>query len=743
MRRTMNLRRISLFLTLAFLSLLAAAQTKRPISETDMFRFVWIGNPQISPDGSRVAFVRVSVNEKKTGYETSIWSVGTSGNDSPRRMTSGIHDTSPRWSPDGSRLLFLRAGEKDGKPQPPQLALLPMAGGEAWVISNMAKGAGSPAWSPDGKTILFVSATSSGEFAKTQKPAEKAQGEQAQKNPEQLPNTTSGEEHESDVRIITQAVYRDNDEGYLDPKHHSHIWTIAVPTSPDDKLTPKQLTTGEFDEDSPTWSRDGKRIFFTSTRIAEPYYDPHISELYAIPSGGGEIERITGIKGDIRDFAESPDGKSIAFTGELSEPVLSYSQSHLYVVGIAPGSTPKDVAASADLDIGGGVGGDQHAPRGGGGRRLYWSSDGKSVVEIVGEKGTANLRRFEVATGKIDAVTSGNQDVVAWTTTPDIAKLVVTISTPTELGDLYVVNTGGKLARLTNINQQLWAELNLTPPEEIWYPSFDGKKIQAWVQRPPNFQEGKKYPLILNIHGGPHSEYGYTFFHEMQWMAAKGYVVLYPNPRGSTGYGQEFGNIIQYKYPGDDYKDLMAGVDELIKRGWADPDKLGVTGGSGGGLLTDWVVTQTTRFKAAVAQRDISDWAAWWYTADFTWFYPRWFKAPPFQDAADYTTRSPITYVGKVKTPMMFILGEADYRTPPGAGGEQMFRALKFLRVPTVMVRFPGETHELSRSGQPWHRIERLQNIVKWFDIYLQGQPNSYLQPKAEAVPKKEGVSFQ
>src|SRR4051812_11308643 len=243
MRRTMMMRRISFLVsTLTLFSILAVGQAKRPISETDMFRFVWVGNPQISPDGSRVAFVRVSVDEKKTGYETSIWSVGTSGNDAPRRMTSGKHDSSPRWSPDGNRLLFLRAGEKDGKPEPPQLALLPMAGGEAWVISNLPKGAGAPAWSPDGKSILFTSATTPEELAKAQKgkAADKKEGEQPQKNPEQLPETTAGEEHESDVRVITRAVYRDNDEGYLDPKHHSHIWTLAVPNSPDGKSMPKQ-----------------------------------------------------------------------------------------------------------------------------------------------------------------------------------------------------------------------------------------------------------------------------------------------------------------------------------------------------------------------------------------------------------------------------------------------------------------------------------------------------------------------
>jgi dipeptidyl aminopeptidase/acylaminoacyl peptidase len=202
-------------------------------------------------------------------------------------------------------------------------------------------------------------------------------------------------------------------------------------------------------------------------------------------------------------------------------------------------------------------------------------------------------------------------------------------------------------------------------------------------------------------------------------------VVLYSNPRGSTSYDEAFGNIIQYHYPGDDFKDLMAGVDELIRRGYVDEKHMGVTGGSGGGLLTDWTVTHTDRFAGAVSQRDIADWAAWWYSADFTLFQPRWFHKPPFQDPQDYRDRSPITYINNVKTPLMLILGDADFRTPPDSGGGTMFRALKFRKIPTAMVRFPGESHELSRSGKPWHRIERLHHIVNWFDIYLQGKKSN------------------
>ena len=266
----------------------------------------------------------------------------------------------------------------------------------------------------------------------------------------------------------------------------------------------------------------------------------------------------------------------------------------------------------------------------------------------------------------------------------------------------------------------LWSELALAKPERMTYRSFDGKSVEAWVVKPPDWTPSKRYPLILNIHGGPHSAYGDTFDHEFQVMAARGYVVLAPNPRGSTTYGEAFGNIIQYHYPGDDYKDLMVAVDTLIRRGWVDSTRLGVTGGSGGGLLTNWTVTQTGRFKAAVSQRSIADWSAWWYTADFTLFTPAWFRAPPFKDPVDYAKRSPITYVERVTTPMMFIEGEADSRTPSGSGGWTMFRALKALHRTAVIVSFPGETHELSRSGKPQHRVERLQHIVAWFDKYLQ-----------------------
>lgn len=723
--------RISIVIVTIVLSVAAQEATqpasqKRSITEKDLFDFVWVANPQVSPDGTRVAFTRVNCDDKRTGYETSIWIAATDGKETPIRMTNGKHDAQPRWSPDGKLLAFVRGGEKDesGKPKPAQIATLSLAGGEAWTITDLPKGASDATWSPDGKRIAFVSSTTQEDIDKAKRKKTDGKG-------------SEDSEHESDVHVISRAVYRSNGEGYLDFKRHRHIWVLDVPSAADQLPKPLQLTSGHYDEGEITWNRDGSRLYFLTRRVDEPYYELPTTDIYSVPSGGGDIEKLATVPMYIGDLVLSPDGRKVAFHGSISQPIRSYSQPDLWVMDVAHIATPKNLTAYYDFDMGGSVFGDNLAPRGGGGRGLYWSSDGKYLFDTVGKQGCTPLVRVDAQSGTVSEVTRGDQAVIGFSISPDAGTIVALVSTPTMIGDLFTLASDGSQTRITDFNQKLWSQLNLTAPEEINYTSFDGKRIQGWIQKPPDFDARTKYPMILNIHGGPHAAYGWVFDHEFQWMAAKGYVVLYINPRGSTSYGQEFGNSIQYHYPGDDYRDLMVGVDELLKRGYVDPKKLGVTGGSGGGVLTNWTITHTDRFAAAVSQRDISNWASWWYTADFTLFQPNWFKAPPFEDPQDYNNRSAITFVKNIHTPVLFVLGESDYRTPQDSGGEQLFRALKYMKRPTAMVVFPRETHELSRSGEPWHRIERLEYIVGWFDKWMIGVPH----PEFDINPPQTSVA--
>jgi dipeptidyl aminopeptidase/acylaminoacyl peptidase len=719
---------------------------KRNITEKDIFDFTWIGDTQLSPDGSRAAYVQTTVNAKRDGYDTAIYLLDTAQPMvAPRRLTNGPHDAQPRWSPDGTQIAFTRAVEKDGKPQPAQLYVLSLAGGEPVQVSSMEKGVGSPQWAPNGTCIAVLSEMPIVPEPKT----EKKEGAKAE---ESKPEEHKAEEHKSDVRIITKAVYRNNGTGYLDAKDASQLYLFYTAKVGAKPVIPWQVTAGRFSVSDFVWSPSSSDIYYTSEHTDEPYYDLPHNEIYVLDPPADAATRgekdpppmstlVAKLTFGASGLTISPDGKKLAFHGDdqpLAKP-RSHQQPDMFVLDLDAKGAPRNLTANYDYEVGSGVGGDNTAPRGAGRSGPVWTADGKSIIEVVGKQGSALLVSIDASTGTVKELTAEKQTVVGFAVKPDATKMLALISTPIAVGDLFSVATDGskQQTRLTDVNKELFSKLNLTMPEDMEVTptanpkDIGGSKIESFVQLPPDFDKTKKYPLILNIHGGPHSAYGWVFDHEMQWMAAKGYVVVYPNPRGSTTYGQQFANVIQHNYPGDDFHDLMDCVDAVVKLGYVDSAKMGVTGGSGGGLLTDWTVTHTNRFKAAVAQRDITDWSNWWYTADFTLFQPTWFEGAPFDKVDEFKKYSPITYVTNIQTPMMFILGEADYRTPPTGGGEDFFRALKYRHIDTVMVRFPGESHELSRSGQPWHRVERLENIVNWFDKYLMGMP----EPQYDIVP--------
>ncbi len=695
----------------------AVQAQKRAITEKDLFDFKWIGDTQLSPDGGRAVFVETTVNAKREGYDTALYllDVARAGNE-PRRLTNGPRDTQPRWSPDGKQIAFVRVGEKDGKPQPGQAMVLSLAGGEPQPLPAIEKGAKGPVWSPDGRYLAVL-----GDTPIVPEP-KKVQGDKKEA------------EHVSDVRVITKSVYRSNGSGYLDGKDAEQLYVYAIAGEGQPVKAARALTAGKYGVEEFVWSRASDRIYYTVAKVEDASYAMPHNELDAVAVGAGDgvpaSTMVAAFKDAASGLALSPDGKRLAFHAEeqLAQP-RSHQQADLFVMALDVPGAPKNLTVAYDYEMGGSVGGDNTAPRGGGRSGPVWTPDGRAIVDVAGKRGSALVVAVDAGTGAVKELTEEKQAVLGFGLARDGGKLLALVSTPVNIGDLFTVTADGSKSQtqLTRVNEELFSKLNLTMPEDLEVtPTANakdtgGEKIDTFVQRPPDFSAGKRYPLILNIHGGPHAAYGWVFDQEMQWMAAKGYVVVYPNPRGSTTYGQQFANVIQHNYPGDDFHDLMDTVDAVVKLRYVDESKMGVTGGSGGGLLTDWVVTHTNRFKAAVAQRDITDWANWWYTADFTLFQPTWFEGAPFDHPEEYKKYSPITFVNNIQTPMMFILGEADYRTPPTAGGEDFYRALKYRKIDTVMVRFPGESHELSRSGQPWHRVERLEHIVNWFDKYLMG----------------------
>ncbi|MBI3539885.1 MAG: S9 family peptidase [Candidatus Eisenbacteria bacterium] len=590
-----------------------------------------------------------------------------------------------------------------GPKQPGQLFVLPMTGGEAQRVCELAKGVSQPSWSPDGARIAFASATNM------------ALDDPRREKPKHEP-----------ARVVTRPVFRENEKGWIEVDHLDQVWVVdAAPGS-----TPRALTTGPFAVEAPRWSRDGTRILFASDRRAEPWFGPWASAIYAVsaalgkPTDGAALETVVELGGLIASFVEHPDGR-IAVVGFIStDPPRTYQIPRMLMTeGPWPRRIAQDLSTGCDDEIGGAINSDQHPPRGGGESPLAFSTEGRTVDVVVARQGSSLLARFDAAAGGVRDAMPAGFDLIAGTASDDARVWALTVGTPQSPGDLYRLDAAtGALTRLWSPNEAMLADLAFGEVEELWAPTFDGRKIHGWLVKPPDFDPAKRYPLLLEIHGGPHTAYGRGFFHEFHALAGAGYLVLYTNPRGSTSYGESFADVIQYAFPGDDARDLLAAVDAVVARGCVDTARLGVTGGSGGGLLTNWIITQTDRFAAAVTQRCVAEWESFYYSTDFSMFAPFWFRKPPFEDPGEYRERSPVALASRITTPLMVIHSEEDWRTPI-AQGEAMFRALKQQRKAAVMVRFPGENHELSRSGVPSRRVQNQRHIRAWFDRWLLGTP--------------------
>jgi acylaminoacyl-peptidase len=659
-------------------SMAADVPAAKRLQSLDVFQLEYADDVQISPDGSRIVYVRVSHDIMTDRARRNLWLVNADGSNHRPLRSESKNSMSPRWSPDGSRLAYVSTAEGS-----PQLYVRWMDSGQTALLTNLAQAPGAIAWSPDGKSIAFT------QFVPSSKPPLATP-----------PPKPEGATWAPPVKVIDNVVYRADGEGYLN-LGFNHVFVVSAEGG-----GARQLTDGDFNDAGPlSFTPDSRQIVFSANRGADWERDPVESEVFTVGIDSGKLTQLTSRDGPDNSPVVSPDGKRIAWLG-FDDKLQGYQITHLYVMDL-DGKNRRWVTEKLDLDI--------ENPR--------WAADSRSLFFSYDERGVKKIGSITLD-GKLRDVASGvgGTDLGRPYTSGmySVAKngrVAFTRTDPTRPADVATATPGGAVKVLTALNDDLFGHKQLGKVRELtWKSSKDQREIQGWVIEPPGFDASKKYPLILEIHGGPFTAYGPNYTTELQLMAAAGYIVLYTNPRGSTSYGAEFGNLIHHAYPGDDYDDLISGVDALIGQGSVDSDNLFVTGGSGGGVLTAWIIGKTDRFRAAVVAKPVINWASFSLTADIpSFFYKYWFGAYPWEQPEQYWKRSPLSLVGNVKTPTMLLTGESDYRTPI-AESEQYYQALKLRNVDTVMVRIPEASHGM--VSRPSNLIAKVDNILAWFERY-------------------------
>ncbi|MCP4726993.1 MAG: S9 family peptidase, partial [bacterium] len=606
-----------------------------------------VGSPNISPDGNHILFTTGFVDKINDRRRSNIWVSDFNGT-RIRMMTEGNwSDSSPVWSPDGTKIAFI--SDRHGTSQ---LYVMWFDTKEILVLTNLERAPGSIRWSPDGSMIAFTS------FTPDTKPI----------LPVKLPKRPSGAKWAKPAVIVDRLSWQRDGRGPV-AKGYTHIYTIDAVLGG----TPKQITSGDYSHSDPQWSGGGSKIYVSAIRKPEPEYQNGDSEIYSVDINTLEVVTLTNRKGPDRGQRISPDGRWIAYTGYDNKNYTSHL-SNLYLMD-SNGNGKKVLADNLP-----------NSPSG-----VTWDKDGKGVYYLMAEKGVRNLYHVSID-GDIEQLTEGNHYLTGISFSKN-DMTAATISDYYDPGSLYSfkLNKFSDRQKLVDINKDILAGKKLGEVEEMWFKSPDGLDLQGWLMKPVDYEPGKKYPMLLYIHGGPWSMYTVRFNWAWQNFAANGYAVLYMNPRGSTGYGQDFVNGIQYSYPGKDYDDLMAAVDAAIAKGFIDEDNLFVCGGSGGGVLTAWIVGHTERFCAAVSMRPVINWHSFVGNTDGASWY-RQFRKYPWQDPMEFAVRSPLHYVANVTTPTMVMTGEADLRTPMPQS-EEYYRALKMLKKETLLVRMPNEYH--------------------------------------------------
>ncbi|MGS1017531.1 prolyl oligopeptidase family serine peptidase [Allosphingosinicella humi] len=662
------------------------------LQQADLFSLEAAASPEISPDGSKIAYVRLSGDVMSDLMRPSIWLVDTrTGEQMPLAAGPGAH-SQPRWSPDGKRLAYISTAEGGTS----QLFVRWMESGESVRITGLPDSPSAIEWSPDGRQIAYAMFVPD-EGMKLGAPASKPEGAK----------------WAEPLEIISAVTYRADGEGYLKPGY-SHIFLVSS-----DGGAPRQLSFGAVNDNGPlSWSPDGRTLYFSGNRSPNWEREPVNSEVYQLDVASGAVTALTDRIGPDANPVVSPDGSKIAYLG-FDDRKLGYQNVALYVMDRS-GANRRILTGSLDRSVDSPV----------------WAADGRSVYVSYDDEGATKVARVgldgsirTVAEGlsgaALDRPYTGGSFSVARDGTVAISR-----GSATRPPDVAVVRNGAA-RQLTRLNAELLERKSLGEVRKIPVTAFDNRPIGAWLTLPPSYSEGQRVPLILEIHGGPFAAYGPHFSTDNQLYAAAGYAVLSVNPRGSTSYGEDFANQIDQAYPGRDYDDLMSAVDAAIAQGFVDPNRLFVTGGSGGGVLTAWIVGKTDRFKAAATQKPVIDWASFVLTSDGSNYYsPYWFAKHPWEDPQGYWARSPLSLVGNVKTPTLVVVGSEDYRTPVSES-EQYYTALQLVGVPTALVKVPGASHG-GIAARPSQSGAKASAILAWFAKYKDGLP-------AKATPAAGG----
>jgi dipeptidyl aminopeptidase/acylaminoacyl peptidase len=676
----------------------------RLITIEDLYQMKFVSRPRISPDGQRVAYAVTRIDDKKHDYRSALWIAAVDGSGARRFTTETAGTGGPAWSPDGAWLAFVREGEdpeqpvadekgkkKHGKGKP-QIWLIPTDGGEARQLTWMEHGASTPVWSPNSQQLVFSALV----------------GPSDEENDEGKPLPK--------VRVIDRLWYRLDGVGFIYDRR-SHLFLIAATGG-----EPQQLTDGDWDDGDAAWSPDGTQLAFVSNHADDRWKLPG-ADVYVMPlqqGKSGELHCLTDGTLSSGSPSWSPDGKTIAF---LAATKLR-SAGHIYLYTISA-SADHGTATNLSKDFEGSCMdwtnsdiGDEHlmpAPA--------WSADGNTLYVLASQRGASRIYAIPASGSGVEPATLTPGEVHVRDFSIDAAHqtLALLLGRTTRPQEVFVRSLAltDTIHPVTHVNDAFFDELLLAEPEYLPYKGADGWPMDGWLLKPHDFDPSRKYPLIVEIHGGPQTQYGYGFFHEMQLLVAQGYVVLFTNPRGSCGYGYDFANAVRGAWGEKDSFDILNGVDEVLKRGYIDEQRLGVTGGSYGGFMTNWLIGHTQRFRVAITDRCVTNMASMFGASDIGWDLAEDnLDTTPWENLEKYMHMSPIAYVQNIQTPLLIIHSEQDLRCGIEQA-EQLFAALKWMGRQVQFVRFEGQSHGLSRGGHPKSRLARLHHIKDWFELYM------------------------